>query len=64
MTVEIKGIGKITASKETLMFIGSLLLDSASLTREKYPNISDMRMGQFDIVHDALDAVGYFDNVK
>ena len=66
MTINVPHIGKITASKETLVSLACIFIESSEYIRldGKYPLLSDLRDKQFLAIHDALDAVGVYDRVK
>lgn len=66
MTINVPHIGKITASKETLVSLACIFIESGEYVKldGRYPLISDLREKQFLAIHDALDAVGVYDRVK
>ena len=66
MTINVPHIGKITASKETLVSLACIFLESGEYIKPdgKYPVLSDLRKKQFLAIYDALDAVGFYDSVK
>lgn len=66
MTINVPHIGKITASKETLVSLACVFIESGEYIKPdgKRPVLSDLRGKQFRAIYDALDAVGVFDRVK
>ena len=66
MTINVPHIGKITASKETLVSLACIFIESNKYIKldGRYPLISDLREKQFLAIYDALDSVGVYDGVK
>ena len=66
MTINVPHIGKITASKETLVSLACSFIEPGEYVKldGRHPVISDLRKKQFLAIYDALDAVGFYDSVK
>ncbi len=65
MTVEIKGLGKITASPDVLNYIGLLAGQSMELNKQKgFFSSADYARFVLYTLHDALGAVGFYKNCK
>lgn len=60
-TVEIEGLGKITASQSTLNFISIALKESAILYRlKKYDFIADLNYKRGQQIYEALESFGFY----
>lgn len=64
MTVDLKGIGKITASKDALNAIAGIIMDASRYNEEDY-QVTAVRLNEnFYEIFDVLDATGYYDKFK
>lgn len=62
MTVDIKGLGKITASKEVLNELVSAFYNESDFYKNKnYLARSERSNKRADIIYDALEKCGYYD---
>nr|DAG56596.1 MAG TPA: hypothetical protein [Caudoviricetes sp.] len=62
MTVDIKGLGKITASKEVLSEIVSAFYNEGEFYKNKnYLVRSECSNKRADTIYDALEKCGYYD---
>lgn len=61
MTVNIYGMGNVTASKDVLNSLACVLLDAEDKAKEEgYETVANVRFKQFLSIHEALDKVGYY----
>lgn len=64
MTVEIKGIGKITASKEVLNHISRLTQEASdSYHKRKRYALAEEAQGISDYIYLSLKQTGYYNNL-
>ncbi len=57
--------GKVTASKDTLCVIGNILASEADRhDKENRPTLAEWYREGFDSIYNALDNVGFYDEVK
>lgn len=63
MTVNIEGLGKITASKEVLNDIAAAFSCACELDRSKNRDaLANKNYGVFVAIYDALEDSGYYDD--
>ena len=63
MEVDVKGLGKIVASEDTLCEIEMCLLDSVALNSTKgLTPLAIIRMESFKSIHNALANTGFYKN--
>ena len=64
MTIEIKGVGKVTATKDALCELAFIASCATEYNKMKGYNATAQRQNDvFNAIYDALKAVGYYDDV-
>lgn len=65
MTVKLKYHGKITADKETLNYLACVFTAAADhYTSQGHHALANEATADFETIHDALDAVGFYDVLR
>jgi hypothetical protein len=65
MTVEVRGYGKITASKATLNGLSIIFDNAEELYKTKgNPDMAKIMNGASWDIYNALNAAGYYDDMK